>query len=419
MGVWTQYHFTFTLYPGTDAANPRYIRFRDPSTGSQEIYIDGLQIFRSMFEYYPGNQYGTDGILTNPDRFSTGGSYTPGSADVGKWLFVWDPANPGNSGWYKITTDIGGGVVDVDLRSPTAAFTSNTGLNYRIVDVEGQCYNIQYDNGRIAAGFGIESPHTSKWRFFARQFNSPGSVDKGTVLWGAPVDVDFDVDTGQFYSVGPSTGSRNGTGPYHGKTISIAYRQLYTRGQSIYSASPTVSRTFLITDADLSFFSYFHGGSAGVHGCFFAGYTGADPSRPGNMEWMIAAPYSNTAFTTANEADFSQLTTAFSTSGTGIGSNDLAVETTFSSDLGYFSNKHVFGQTNAGANPWSGKEWLQKPIVAIDPEGKFGQATEGDVDCGIYRARNNMAELYTFDSHQYLHLDNGLVWEWSGEQLSP
>lgn len=417
-GVWTQYHFSFSPVPGEDGTNPRYLSFIEPALGGgEQIFVDGLHVFHSHFEYWSANQYGTDGIVTNPDTFSTGGSYAPGAADIGKWLLIWDVANPLNSGWYKITVDLGGGSVQVDLRSPTAAFITTPGLNYRIVDIEGQWYNYDYEYGRNASGFALESPHSSAWRFFMRNANPAGQTSKGTILWGAPEDTDFDVDDGQFYNTGPSTGSRIDTGPYDFPVSTTL--QLVTRGPYTYKATPTLTRTFLMTDEDLSFFTVFHwDDDGGDHGYYFAGYTGADPNRPGTMEWMIAAGYT-TGFNIQNETLFNGTVGSFSGSGTGISSSGIGVEATFGCDLGYDSSLHSFEQANAGQNPWSGNEWLQKPIVAIDPDGIVGAAAEGDADCGIYKTRYNLTELTTFESDMYLSCDTGLVWEWSGEQLAP
>lgn len=415
---WQQYHFSFTLATGSGA---RYIRFVDPATGSgAQLFIDSLRVYRSLFEdesgFY-GNQYGTDGILTNPDQFSTAGSYAPGLADVGKWLFMWDTTNPANSGWYKIIADLGGGSVQVDLRSPTAAFVNAGSLNYRIVDVEGFWLNDNYGYDRWTPAFMLESPHASKWRFVCRMAQRAGQNSKGMVFWGAPSDTDFDVDTGWFFDTGPHTGSRPEAGPFEWYTFT--HKHLHSRGAYTYKTSPTLTRTFLMTDEDLSFFHVFHwDDDTGKHGSFFVGLTGTDPNRPGDMEWMLGAGFDNT-LGSADETAFDGVVQAWTRSGTGIGDNGKGVEVTFGADMGYASSSHLFKQSNGKANPWSGKEWLQKPIVALDPLGVFNRPAEGDADCGIYRTRNTMSELVTFDGDSYLHLANGLVWEWSGEQLAP
>jgi hypothetical protein len=40
-------------------------------------------------------------------------------------------------------------------------------------------------------------------------------------------------------------------------------------------------------------------------------------------------------------------------------------------------------------------------------------------DIGVFEGRQNMVDLSTLDSHNYLHFDNGLVWEWMGESILP
>lgn len=419
-GVWTRYQFPFTLYPGLDSTNPRYIRFVDLATGSgATIYIDGLHIYRSIWEDKQGNQYGSDGILTNPDQFSTLGSYAPGATDVGKWLFVWDPTTDNkNSGWYKIITDLGGGVVQVDLRSPTAAFTTTPGgspINWRIVDVEGDFVNNDYDRAYQAGGFGLESPHSSKQRFFLRQYQPNGQNTKGSEMWGAPEDTDFNVDTGNFFKSGPST-LKSRSGPYEAAATTALPIHKW-RGTYTYKTSPTVTRAFLMTDVDGSFFTIFNWGDDGQHGHYFFGYTGADAERPGIMEWVFAARF-EVGLGQANEVRFDNNAAAPYNEMSSIDENGEAV-TACVAQLFYDSDTPVLSQSNAGANPWSGNEWMHKLFIADDPTGQEGHSVEGDSDCGVYQMRSNMTERTTFDSEAYFHVDNGLVWEWSGEQLQP
>lgn len=415
-GVWTQHHFSFTLYPGDDSTNPRYIRFVDPTTGAAEtIYIDGLLIFRSLYEYRPDNVYGTDGQLVNPDRFQTAGSYTPGTSDIGKWLFVWDGTNNKNSGYYKIIADIGGGVVQVDMRSGSATFTANTGLTFRIVDIEGQNSNLEYEYGSIASGWGLESPHSSKWRAFVRKWWPDGTAaSKNIQTWGAPEDTDFNVDTGEFYKTGPST-QRNRSNGYLGAATSPNIH----KWKGGHTLSNPDSRTFIMTDADGSFFSMVHWCLDAVqHGYFQMGYTGADAERPGIMEWVLCSKFIDTA-STVNEISWLSTNTYAFFSATGFSKNGEAVECTFGSPLTNNNNKPVHTLVNAQPNPWSGNEWIEKPHIANDPPGAIGKCLNGEADMGIYKCRANMVDLTTFDSDNYLQFINGFVWEYNGETMAP
>jgi len=399
-GVWTQHHFSFTLYPGDDSTNPRYIRFVDPATGAAEtIYIDGLHIYRSFFEDRIGNVYGTDGQLVNPDRFQTAGSYTPGASDIGKWLFVWDATNNKNSGYYKIIADIGGGVVQVDMRSASATFTANTGLTFRIVDVEGQNSNLDYDYGSVARGWGLESHHSSSWRMFSRDWQIAGTgTNKNTQIWGAPEDTDFNVDTGSFFMTGPST-QRSRQGEYTGAATSPNMH----KWKGAYTTSSPDSRTWMMTDADGSFFSFCNYSTDIVnHAYIQVGYTGTDAKRPGVMEWLMSAAFVNVP-TAINEILWLSASNYAFLSNTGFAKNGKAVECTFGSSLNNNNNQTVHALTNAQANPWSGKEWLEKPHIANDPTGVVGRCMNGEADMGVYRARENMTPLTTFDSDGYLH----------------
>lgn len=416
-GVWTKHHFSFTLYPGDDSTNPRYIRFVDPATGAAEtIYIDGLHIFRSLYEYRPDNVYGTDGQLVNPDRFQTAGSYTPGIADIGKWLFIWDGTNNKNSGYYKIIADIGGGVVQVDMRSGSATFTANTGLTFRIVDIEGQNSNLDYEYGAMAPGWGLESHHTSKWRVFIREWLRPASTypNKHTQVWGAPEDTDFNVDTGEFYKTGPST-QRSRSNGYLGTAIAPNIH----KWKGGYITTNPSSRTFIMTDADGSFFSMVHW-CVGVaqHGYLQVGYTGADAKRPGIMEWMLCSRFIDQP-TTVNEIGWYSTNAYAFLSITGFSKNGEAVECTFGSSLTNNNNNPVHLLTNAQPNPWSGNEWLEKPHIANDPLGAIGKCVNGEADMGIYRCRENMTDLITFDSNLKLQFIKGLAWEYNGETVVP
>lgn len=419
-GVWTMYQFSFTLVPGADGTNPRYIRFVDLALGGgSPIYIDSLHIFRSVWEYKAGNQYGSDGILTNPDQFSTLGSYAPGAADVGKWLFVWDPTTDNkNSGWYKITTDLGGGSVQVDLRSPTASFTTTPGgspVSWRIVDVEKQFWNLDYDSGYLTGGFGLESPHSSKQRFFLRQYQYVGQNTKYSQMWGAPEDTDFNVDTGNFFKSGPST-QKTRNGPFQAAASTTLPNHRW-RGGYTYKTTPTVTRVFLMTDVDGSFFTIYAWADDGSHGHYFFGYTGADAARPGLMEWVFAARR-EVGCGVANEVRWDSVSYAPYNDMTTIDENGETV-TACAAQLAYYSNSASLAQSNAGPNPWSGKEWIHPLFISDDPAGEEGHPVDGSSDCGVYQMRANFAERATFNNEAYFHLDNGLVWEWSGEQIQP
>ena len=111
----------------------------------------------------------------------------------------------------------------------------------------------------------------------------------------------------------------------------------------------------------------------------------------------------------------------FGYNGTSFDENEIAVNCTIA-QLGYGSAAlTVHGQSNSGPNPWSSEEQLQELRFANDKDGMTGHASERDagVNFGVYQGRTNLSDLSTFDSDNYLHFTEGLVWEWSGETVLP
>lgn len=454
-GVYTRYTFQFAV----QGSGPYYVYVGNPSSGPP-FYIDSMSAWRSSFEYYMArdeavaspdpahyaftnnlapNHYGVDGVLTNPDQFSTGAgdNYSPSADDIGKHLFIWDD-DPGvgrnkNSGIYEIIADVGGGVVQVDMRSGSAAFINATGLRWRIVDIQqfdtasggaGTFPNANMPSWQQSAGFGIESPHVTGWRFFMRQNQASGQVVKSSEMWSAPENTDFDQSTGFFSTSGPSV-QRNRAGQWSRNVSGGGTNPaMHTwRGTYTYTTSPTVTRTFIMVDEDLSFFSFVHWDdrhpSSTSHATFFVGYHDPDPYHPGIMAFMHLSMWEE--LSTNNNIFFDGQAYRFAWQGTSFDHNDLSVRCC-AAQLGYGTNASTpHEQSNAGPNPWSSEEWLQELRIVNDPDVVSGVPSERDAgpDIGVYQGRINLSDLATFDSDNYLHFDNGLVWEWSGESLVP
>ena len=419
-GVYTEYHVIFTARPGKDADYPRRVRIVDPSVGGgNTIHIDSISVFQSRYEYYETTKRGVSGNLTNPDQFSTGGAeYSPGAGDVGSFLFVYDPVNNKNTGVYEITADVGGGVVQVDLRSGSAAFTTTTGLTWRIVDLLAYPdlggYHLAYWNR--SSGFGLESPHSSKWRFFMR--GSTNGSYQAYLMWASPEDTDFDVGTGQFFTSGPST-QRNrcnqwsstdgGSGNW---TNSLLWRDGYCPAYA-------ESRTWMMTDEDGSFFTMVSRNIKDVddRSCFLFGYMGADPDHPGIEEFKCYSRWQNSNVN-VSEIDWDNLEYRFSNKGVGFDRDEMAREACIAQE-GIGTNNTTPQEWPAGANPWSGEEQLPRLICVRDPSGLDGAAGQQDSDIGVYHGRNNLPEWATFDSNKFMHFINGLVWEWMEESVLP
>lgn len=406
-GVFTRYAFTFAR----SGSGNTTIRFKSAAAGT--LHIGGLHVFSSVWDKPSVIKRGTDGVLTNPDRFSTAGSFTPDLTDVGKVLFIWDPVNNKNSGAYPIIADLGGGVVQLDLRSASASLTSASGLRWRI----GWINYLEYPNGpddKLGwSGFGFESFHTSGWRFFLRQSQLNGQTGKGSVLWSAPEDTDFNFSTGEFYKNGPSV-QRNRQGPWVKIPDSAAAQDEHIwRGGYSYKTSPHDSRCFIMTDEDGAFFHFFCWDEDGDHGTHLHGYLGS--TLPGVQSHYLFSRWEQRGV--ANECYFDSSGNRFASNGTGYDQNGLAVPCCIA-QLGIgTSNADVALQSNAGPNPWSGDEW-KRPLILWRDRFTNRQAMALQIsDVGIFQGRQNMVELSTFDSENLLHLDNGLIWEWSGETI--
>lgn len=406
-GVFTRHQFDFWR---TSTGNTT-IRFVSAAAGT--LYIGGIHVFSSMWDQPTVIKRGTDGIITNPDQFSTAGSFTPDVSDIGKYLFVWDATNNKNSGAYRITA-VAAGVCTLDLRSGSAALTTQSGLRWRIATIDYLAYpNYPVPDKLAWSGFGFESIHTSGWRFFLRQSQVAGQTGKGSVMWSAPEDTDFNFSTGEFYKSGPSV-QRNRQGPWVRIPDSASAPDEHIwRGGYTYKTSPTDSRCFIMTDEDGKFVNFFLWDEGGSHGCHLHGYLAS--TLPGIESHYLFSRWEDRGV--ANECYFDDIGNRFARNGTTYGNDGIAIPCCIS-QLGIgTSTLDVALQSNAGPNPWSGNEWKRPITLWRDRFTNKQQMALQSGDVGIYQGRQNMVELSTFDSENFLHLDNGYIWEWSGETI--
>jgi hypothetical protein len=422
-----------TIYANANVFTRTELYFKRVSTGSSyvrlvalddgAIYVGGVHVYRSMFEKRSMTKSGTDGILTNPDQFSTGGSFSPGASDVGQHLFVWDPSpiagRNKNSGCYEIVADLGGGAVQLNLRSGSAALMSASGLRWRIADLRITVLpNSPMPTYQYSAGFGLQSPHVTKWRFFMRGNFRSGQSSKDTEMWSAPEDTDFNLSTGQFYMTGPSVQrSRCGTWMYTADLATNGARMHLWRGAYDYKTTDYVVRDFIMTDVDGSFFHFVQWDTDGDHGSHLHGYLADDPLFNVESFYLMARFESQSLYP---EIGFDSSDYRFSNRGTGFTSDGAAIEAAIA-QLGIGTttgdDTEVETQSNAGPNPWSGKEWV-RPLILWNDASMVEQAPAmQNADCGVFQTRSNMASLVTFDSAAYLHFISGLAWEWSGETI--
>jgi hypothetical protein len=386
-----------------------YVRF--VASAADTLYLDAAFIFRSYWEYNGGLWSGSDGVITNPDQFSTV-SYSLSADDVGWYVILWDPTNNKNSGCYKITA-VSLGAATLDLRSGTAALTSASGLNWRLIDLMA-CAPVGVavggDYAQRFSGFGLQSPYTESWRLFLRQNQNAGSNYKGSEVWAAPEPTDFNTSTGAFYKSGHST-QRHREGEYYATTDGTLTNMHFWVGT--VPAAAFTTRSWIMTDEDASFVAFVHFDvTNSCHGCLLVGYTGS--SAPDFEDFVLLSRWQSCA--AVSEIGFDS-NARFARDGTTF-APDFMTRIVGALQLGYDgTSQEVESMSNAGANPWSSQEWIRPLILGRDPDFLEGLPAVLNADCGVFQARSNMSSLTTFDSEAYIHFASGLCWEWSGEEI--
>ena len=406
-GAYVRHHLEFRR----QGSGSVYVQF--VATAADTLYLDSVFAFHSYWEWNGGMWMGSDGVITAPNLFSSP-SYTFSGDDVGWQLFVWDPDNNKNSGVYSITGVSGGSAV-LNLRSGSAALVNSLQpLNWRLADVMSSAPD--EDTGERFSGYGLESFHSSRWRTFSRHNMVAGQNYKGIEVWGAPEDTDFNTDTGAFYKSGPSS-QRNKQGEYFSTSANSVDNMHLWRSNYNYSTADMNTHSWIMTDEDGNFFTFVHHNQEqATTSCVFMGYTGADPYHPGIEEWCLFARWESPGQDT--EIYFDQTTTRFSYLGTCIGPDGMTRHATIA-QLGYSTTgtPSIETMSNAGINPWSGREWLRPLLISRDPWGGAGQGSLRNADCGMFQMRANKTLFTTVDSNAFLHTRAGLVWEWSGESI--
>lgn len=409
-GSYQEYHFDFTTH---SSGNP-FIQILSTAAGT--IYVDGIIVFESYFEYAGLHDPGTDGSITNPDQFTSASDYTFTVGDIGRYVCIYDIDNPDNSGAYEITGEAGG-VVTLDLKSTTGTLTTHatTNLPFRVIDLDDASVpvNVNMDAWIRGVGWGLESPHISKWRFFCRHNIPDLWTSKGVNIWAAPGPTEYDYEDGSFLMSGPSTQ----------RTLSEKYAYAANDGHFWHGGQQqsvtAQSRCFLMMEDDFSFVTaviHNDGPVQRTHGTFFVGYTGTNIYNPGNMEFDLLA--STIRGLNSSAIEWNHVDACWGLNAVTFNFNDFAAPTSILALGRGISADGVFNQTGIQANPFSGDEYMM-PITTYryadtsDVEGSYKPYT-----VGLYRARFNMTEMVVFDSEQFIHFANGLVWDWNGFDLA-
>lgn len=418
---WEIKHFDFVMQ-----SNGGVQIFLRPQGVSSTIHIDGILMFRSFFEFtndYEDYAYGDSGgyvAQVNPDEFESS-NYTFVADDVGKFLLLFDKSgnHPKNTGCYAITS-INAGRAVLDLRSQTAALTSQDGsvdaLSWRMVDIYKWAsstgnYNLPNDQVEVWNGFGIESPHSSKWRFVCRGAWIDGDINNsnGCVQWSAPRDTELDIDTGNFFITGGP--SIQGWGTQRNKTIqelNITSEANFYADASSQSASENMNWmrgragnanficrvTMMFESVGRWFFLVAQPDTVQPTAGLF-GLVGQDIYHPGDLAHchLSSRDGSLTGGVTRDFLSYIR-SDAWWYHGEGIG-RDGYVTRIGCGQLGYSSSDDYFWeQSNAQANPFDGDEWLQ-PVLLLTGSNPEGSWSEREAE-GIYQGRSNLPNMSTF-----------------------
>jgi hypothetical protein len=416
-GVWARYDFTFS----TVSTGSRYFQVLDTNNSQGTIYLDSVMVFQSWFEYrgvdaedFSGTP---DGEILNSNEFSSA-SYSFVAGDIGKYICIWDPTNVGNSGVYRISSLNGLDAV-MDLRaSGSPALTAQTGLRWRMIDVT-QAARI-YDPGvttELYAGWGLESPHSEKWRFFMRNNWNTSSDRSWLNTWSSPTDSDFDVETGFFWG-GMSTEIRRGTYVKGGVSSGQGY---FFVSQCSFQVS-TFKRLYLQTDDDGSFVFMTAREGDGTHVNYEAsqaiGFTGSDSYHTlqesfvhfGRIEATIETSrtlYWGSSGSGAHITHYGQQVS---------GGGALQFDECTWMCLGYGTATADIknGYSNERTNPFSGGgHFLLRPKIA---RGYYGYETsapsEKDIATwGIWDGMETVSAWTGIDSNQYFHIAQGVFME--------
>jgi hypothetical protein len=417
-GAWTQYDFSVT----TDPSGTTYFRVLDTNASIGTIYLDSVVLRESWFEYAGvlGEDLSgsPDGQILNDDEFHSG-SYSFTVGDVDRYICVWDPTNVGNSGVYRIT-GVNGTDAIMDLRAGgTPALTAQTGLRWRLVDT-AFAPSVNYNNSASPetqrhSGWGLESPHSEKWRFFMRGSAVSTNSADWLVTWSAPYDVDFNVENGNFDS---NALSLHQYAPVYAKT-----NHWVGRGFCGYNWSgiPDFQRLYLQTDDDGSYlYMVMRAGNdtkADTEGTLVVGFSGADSYHTLRESFVhFGKQATDIAVDWSMYWDDSNYQRRVPYNGVQVvDENGFRMARCVWMCLGFgsgtASNKHAY--TPPRSNPFGDEIMMYRPRLARDYDGwETGKPTEKVVTAwGIWESIPYANNWVGVDSNQYFHLSHGVFME--------
>ena len=415
-GAWTLYEFVIPY----DAGGSRYFKILDVNNSQGTIYLDSIMVF---YTYFEGRVRGED-LSGSPDgQILNGNEFHSASFDfsteVDHWLAIWDPTNLGNSGMYRISGATGTDAV-LDLRAGgSPALVSQTGLRWRVVD-PAVAPTVGRTIGGVTArekssGWGLESPHSSKWRLFARTTRHDSLHNSYISVESCPFDGDFDVERWGFAASAAS--SKNLAPTQFEREDSTNCGTLLAADTYQTNLDGTFIRLYLVTDDDCSFLTIMmrhgDGGNVNVGGSIICGHTGADTYHTLRESFVHFArtavgEYYNPSWANDNGGRMNfngmmlvpeGISMSFAPAkwmclGIGSGAEDLKSD-----------------YTNARPNPFDSQRRIWRPKIARDYFGRYSLPSEKDMVVGLWDGLMDVADWTAVDSNTMLHMISGVFLE--------
>ena len=417
-GVWTRYQFSYTSHTVVTACCFKIVD-EVGTVGVDQVYVDQVYTAQPSYETAIRGS-GTDGVVEAGNNKFSSASYAFTDADVTALRAVCfaDLVNEGNSGIYRIIGRDGTKAV-LDIKDDgTNYLVAATGLAFRILD---KADIPSQDSG---AGFCIESPHSTHWRWKYRMNNyyygSGGSCGQGK--WASSPDpCHINVDTFQFYrqhrstarTLVPDTSSINGfwnSAPPAGWTMDF-----FCLDGIRNSTSP--SRFYAVTDGETYIF--------GLHrvtypAAWFMGFLG-DAYRDLRDTFCHFQERYDGENGQGDTLHFANSTRSFNAYGVGFGKRGLGMRACLGS-AGWGTTTGVTEyMTNAKANPFGGKEMIRPFMAFLDVDGVGGEfATIEATNHDFGHCRSNLTLWNHFGtSKEWFHAKSGLCIAWHGRGVQP
>jgi len=425
-GVWTRHRWTWTSHTTVTACRFKLVDEAGTVSAGQ-VYVDSIYTTRSWFEQKVRGQ-GTDGVVeTGNNKFSSG-SYAFSVADLTAKRVVCfvDLVNEGNSGVYEIDS-LDGTKAVLRLQDDLTSFlVAATGLSFRVLD-KADIPNTWVGSAG-AAGFCLESPHATKWRWKCRfcwyRTGSGGDYYVGGSYTSAPESCELNVDNFRFHFKQRSTTKILFPESETNWTADQLHVSQNHRGLGSLGA---YTRFYAVTDGETYFLGLHNMLDGGAGSAFFMGFLGDNylpfedtythiQQGPNYIPASGLNPTNrhNSLIFTLSQDSWCAFCATFAPNGlaslsclasAGYGTAALVTET----------------MTNAKPNPWSGKESIRPFMLFTDWDGvlgRFGVIESTNQDFGHCRA--NLAKWTPFGaSREWLHAANGVCIAWHGRPVAP